>query len=356
MGNFFNDNLQTHFERGAAYIIAEIGVNHEGSMEIAKRLIDEAKEGGADAAKFQTYKAGTIASKNSPAYWDTSKESTDSQFKLFQKYDGFGADQYKELSRYCEKVGIEFASTPFDLEAVDMLDPLMNYFKIASADITNLPLLRKVASKAKPVILSTGASNLSEIELALSELKQYGADEICLMHCILNYPTEDKNANLAMLPSLARSFPDVTLGYSDHTEPSDDMMAVIVAYLGGAMVIEKHFTHDKSLPGNDHYHAMDKVDLEKLRALLGRIDSLQGSADHKFALESEKPAVRNARRSIIAKHDLEPGHILGADDLICKRPGTGISPVHWDEILGRKLVAAVSEDEALSWSHFAEGP
>ena len=356
MDNFFKNNLQNRVERGGAYIIAEIGVNHEGSMEIAKRLIDEAKEGGADAAKFQTYKAGTIASKNSPAYWDTTKERTETQFKLFQKYDVFGADQYKELSRYCEKVGIEFASTPFDLNAVDMLDPLMSFFKIASADITNLPLLRKVASKAKPVILSTGASNLSEIEFALSELKQYGASEICLMHCILNYPTEDKNANLAMLSSLARSFPHVTLGYSDHTEPSEDMMAVIVAYLGGAVVIEKHFTHDKSLPGNDHYHAMDKVDLDKLRALLGRIDDLRGSAGHKFALESEKLAVRNARRSIIAKHDLEPGHILGADDLICKRPGTGISPVHWDEILGRKLVAAVSEDETLSWSHFSEGP
>lgn len=353
MSNFFKGKEQADANSGSAYIIAEIGVNHEGSMETAKRLIDEAKEGGADAAKFQTYKAGTIASKNSPAYWDTSKESTDSQFKLFQKYDGFGVEQYTELSRYCEKVGIEFASTPFDLDAVDMLDPLMSFFKIASADITNLPLLRKVASKAKPVILSTGASNLSEIELALAELKKYGANEICLMHCILNYPTEDKNANLAMLSSLNRCFPDVLLGYSDHTEPSEDMLAVIVAYLGGALVIEKHFTHDKTLPGNDHYHAMDRADLKKLRKLLNRIDLLRGSADYKFALGSEEPAIRNARRSIIAKHDLEPGHILGADDLICKRPGTGISPIHWDEIMGRKLAVAISEDEALCWSQLA---
>lgn len=353
MSNFFKGKEQADANSGSAYIIAEIGVNHEGSMETAKRLIDEAKEGGADAAKFQTYKAGTIASKNSPAYWDTSKESTDSQFKLFQKYDGFGVEQYTELSRYCEMVGIEFASTPFDLDAVDMLDPLMSFFKIASADITNLPLLRKVASKAKPVILSTGASNLSEIELALAELKKYGANEICLMHCILNYPTEDKNANLAMLSSLKRCFPDVLLGYSDHTEPSEDMLAVIVAYLGGALVIEKHFTHDKTLPGNDHYHAMDRADLKKLRKLLNRIDLLRGSADYKFALGSEEPAIRNARRSIIAKHDLKPGHILGADDLICKRPGTGISPIHWDEIMGRKLAVAISEDEALCWSQLA---
>ncbi|MFM8452189.1 MAG: N-acetylneuraminate synthase family protein, partial [Acidimicrobiaceae bacterium] len=163
------------------YVIAEIGVNHEGSLETAKQLIESAKRGGADAAKFQTYKAGLIASKFSPSYWDTSKEPTTSQYELFTKYDVFGEAEYKELAAHCNKHEIEFISTPFDLGAVDMLDPLVRYFKIASADITNPPLLKKVAATGKPVILSSGASNIDEIDAALTILRSAGAKEICLM-------------------------------------------------------------------------------------------------------------------------------------------------------------------------------
>ena len=239
------------------YVIAEIGVNHEGSLATAKLLIESAKRGGADAAKFQTYKAGLIASKFSPSYWDTSKEPTTSQYELFTKYDSFGEAEYKELAMHCKKHDIEFVSTPFDLGAVDMLNPLVRFFKIASADITNPPLLKKVAATGKPVILSTGASNIGEIDAALAILHSAGAKEICLMHCILNYPTRNENAHLGMLDDLRNRYPELLLGYSDHTLPNEQMTSLIAAHLLGAVVLEKHFTLDKTLPGNDHYHAMD---------------------------------------------------------------------------------------------------
>jgi N-acetylneuraminate synthase len=250
-------------EKSRPYVIAEIGVNHEGSMSLAKRLIDLAKEGGADAAKFQSYKAETLASKYSPAYWDTSKETTSSQFQLFKKYDSFGPSEYKELALYCDQVGIDFLSTPFDLQAVEFLDPLVPFFKIASADITNVPLLRRVAEKKKTVVLSTGASTVQEIQGALTILQDGGAKSCALLHCILNYPTLDHNAHLKMIQGLKEKFPEFLVGYSDHTLPDSEMTSLFVAYMLGAVILEKHFTHDKNLTGNDHYHAMDVVDLKK---------------------------------------------------------------------------------------------
>ena len=205
---------------GRPYVIAEIGVNHEGSMERAKRLIELAKEGGADAAKFQSYKADTLASKHSPAYWDTAKEPTLSQHALFKKYDNFDADDFKALAVHCKTVGIEFLSTPFDDASIEFLDPLVSFFKIASADLTNIPFLRRVASKKKPVVLSTGASTLGEIDIAIEALSRSGCEDIALLHCILNYPTENKNAHLQMIGGLKRAYPDRVIGYSDHTLPN----------------------------------------------------------------------------------------------------------------------------------------
>jgi len=333
------------------YIIAEIGVNHEGSLDLAKELIFLSKEGGADAAKFQTYKADTIASKNSPAYWDTQKEKTLSQHELFKKYDSFEEEDYFELSKYCKSIGIDFVSTPFDHKAVDMLDPLMPYFKISSSDITNFPLLRKIATKDKPIILSTGASNLIEIENAVKELLENGSKEIALMHCILNYPTKNENANLNMILDLQEKFPDYPIGYSDHTTPDKHMMIITNAILKGASIIEKHFTNDKSLPGNDHYHAMDIHDLKVLHNNLEIINLTNGFKDKK-ALPSEEISRANARRSIVLKKDLEKGHILTENDLICKRPGTGISPEKWDEVIGKKINKNLLEDHILEWEDF----
>ena len=190
--------------RSFPYIIAEIGVNHECSLKKAKKLIDLAASSGANSAKFQTYKAEKLASKYSPAYWDMKKEKTSSQYVLFKKYDKFNHFHYKELYKHCKKRKIEFSSTPFDEEAVDFLNPFLKFFKIASADINNLPLLKKVASKKKPIILSTGASNVSEIKFAINYLQKFGCKEIVIMHCILSYPTSDENANLDMISDLKK--------------------------------------------------------------------------------------------------------------------------------------------------------
>ena len=247
------------------YIIAEIGVNHNGSLDKAKLLIKSAKEAGADGVKFQTYKAEKIASKDSPSYWDLNMEPCKNQYELFKKYDTFTDEDYMACYEYAKYLNIDFLSTPFDAEAVEFLDPLVPFHKIASADITNIPLLRHIAGKSKPVIISTGASTLEEIELAMFELSKHGAKEIILLHCILNYPTQFSNANLNMINSLQASFPEIHVGISDHTLADKEMLSMTTAYTMGARVIEKHFTDDKTIKGGDHLHSMDKEDLLTLR-------------------------------------------------------------------------------------------
>lgn len=337
-------------ENSKPYIIAEIGVNHEGSLDLAKSLIEEAKEGGADAAKFQSYKAGTLASKNSPSYWDTTKEATKSQYELFSKYDSFGEKEYNDLSDYCKKVDIEFISTPFDDNALEFLNPLMSFFKVASADLTNTPFLRKIAGKQKPVVLSTGASTLPEIEEAVCSLEQSGCPSIILLHCILNYPTPIENAHINMIKGLRRTFPNYIIGYSDHTLPDESMTPLLAAWLLGAVVLEKHFTHDKSLPGNDHYHSMDKQDLLNFRKIAERSSLLLGSSINKHSIPSEQISRQNARRSIVTARPIPQGHLLLESDITYKRPGTGISPLHWDQLIGKKVVRYLKEDHLLTWA------
>jgi len=329
------------------YIIAEAGVNHEGSMDLAKRLIDEAAEGGADAIKFQTYKAETIASKDSPYYWDITKEPTRSQFELFKKYDKFWKKEFEELARYCGTVGITFLSTPFDLESATFLNDLMPVFKISSSDLTNLPFIEYQCSFGKPIILSTGAAYKWEVMQAVETIEKFG-NQLCLMHCVLNYPTMDENANLGMIKDLIRLFPSAVPGYSDHTLPKD-MHTLEVATLLGAAVLEKHFTHDKSLPGNDHYHAMDKEDLKHFHQRLNRTFELMGTFEMK-ALESEAPARANARRSLVAANAMPAGHVITASDLTWKRPASGISPKEIHMVVGKTTVREISEDEVMKWS------
>jgi N-acetylneuraminate synthase len=331
------------------YVIAEIGVNHEGSLDLAKRLIDLAKEGGANAAKFQSYKADRLASKNSPSYWDTSKEKTRSQHELFSKYDSFGPDDYIKLAEHCQQVGIHFLSTPFDDDAIEFLDPLVPFYKIASADLTSTPFLRKVAKKGKPVLLSTGASTLGEIDTAIETLSGAGCKDLALLHCILNYPTIDSNAHLRMLKGLARAYPRHIIGYSDHTLPDDAMTSLVASYLFGAVIIEKHFTHDKTLPGNDHYHAMDIKDLKKFLQICEKLTDLLGDSDHKSAIRSEDVSRENARRSIVLDRDIPAGHVISEDDITYKRPGTGISPLYWDEVIGCKSNYDLKSDSILHW-------
>jgi sialic acid synthase SpsE len=336
--------------RSRPYIIAEIGVNHGGSLDLACRLIELAAEGGADAAKFQTYKAEHLASRHSPAYWDTTKEPTTSQFELFKKYDGFGAGDYEKLAAHCRAVGIEFLSTPFDEAAVDYLDELMAFYKVASADVTNIPLLRKIGAKAKPVVMSTGAANRAEVDAAVTTLLRSGCPSIALLHCVLNYPTSNAAAQLGMIQGLLEMYPQHVIGYSDHTVPDAEMTAVTVAYLLGATILEKHFTHDKSLPGNDHYHAMDRDDLRTLRRRLDTVGVLVGSQREKTPLSTEDLARMHARRSIVLRNDVPAGVALTAADLTCKRPGTGISADRWDDVVGLKTARAMTADTILSWN------
>jgi len=336
---------------GRPYVIAEIGVNHEGSLKQARKLIELAKQGGAHAAKFQSYKADTLASKYSPAYWDISKEPTKSQHQLFKKYDNFSSEDYVELANHCRKVGIDFLSTPFDDAAIEFLDPLMPFFKIASADITNIPFLRKVAAKGKPVVLSTGASTLDEIDIAIDTLTRAGCKDIVLLHCILNYPTDDINANLRMITGLKESYPDRLIGYSDHTLPDDTMTTLMASFLLGAVVIEKHFTHDKTLPGNDHYHAMDVDDLTRFFDCLERACLMLGTSSKKEPISTEAISRINARRSIVMARDVAVGHQLEVEDLTYKRPGTGVSPLHWDKVIGRTMTHALQADDVLQWEH-----
>jgi N-acetylneuraminate synthase len=330
------------------YVIAEIGVNHEGDIRLAMQLIELAKEGGADAAKFQSYKAGKIASKSSPAYWDTSKEPTRSQFALFSKYDKFGSKEYEKLAAHCQRVGIDFLSTPFDAGAVEFLDPLVPFFKIASADITNVPLLRQVAAKGKPVVVSTGASTLGEIDVAVAILSAAGCTNPVLLHCILNYPCLNAHANLNMIQGLIRAFPNNVIGYSDHTLPDERMLVLSAAWLKGAQVIEKHFTHDKTLPGNDHYHAMDVNDLRKFRENLSLLQVVLGQT-HKQPLPEEEPAREHARRSIVLDRPLRAGQVIAEADLTYKRPAHGVSPLFWDQVIGRKIARDLDEDHVLRW-------
>ena len=330
------------------YVIAEIGVNHGGSISLAKELIDMAAEGGAHAAKFQTYKAEKLASRESPPYWDIAKETTKSQYLLFKKFDAFEPEDYVELKEYCDKKSIDFLSTPFDDDAVDLLAPMMPFFKIASADITNTPLLRKVAEVGKPVVLSTGASTIQEIEYAINELTSKGAPSVALLHCMLNYPTDYDNAGLSMIPNLKRLFPACDIGYSDHTLPERDMLTLTTAVTLGATIIEKHFTHDKSIVGNDHFHSMDMQDLKLFIENVQRLQSITGEVEQS-GREKELAARLNARRSIVLAKDIQKGERLTDQHLTYKRPAFGISPIYWDDVIGMKALADLKSDHILKW-------
>lgn len=329
------------------YIIAEAGVNHEGKIDIAKRLIDEAFQGGADAIKFQSYKAKSLASKNSPSYWDLSKEPTTSQFQLFQKYDSFWKNEYEELAKHAQQTGIEFLSTPFDFESADFLEPLMPAYKIASADITNYPLLEHVAEKDKPILLSTGASTIEEIRDSVQIVKNINNEiPVVLLHCVLNYPTDLKNANLGIITDLSERFTNHIIGYSDHTMAKYITNVIPTAWLLGAQIIEKHFTHDKTLPGNDHYHAMDWKDLQSLKKQLDHLRLFIGSKD-KIILPSEELSRKNARRSLVAARSIKAGATITEADIAIKRPGTGISPIHYKEVINSVAQRDMEEDDII---------
>lgn len=341
---------------GKPYIIAEMGVNFydtAGAMKItpleaARLYIDRAAEAGIHCAKFQSYKAGTIVSKHSPAYWDTAKEPTKTQYELFLKHDHFGEAEYEELCSYTHRRGLDFTSTPFDYASADYLERMVDFYKISSSDLSNLPFIRHIGKKGKPVCLSTGAAYLSEVDEAVRALKEAGCRDIALLHCVLSYPTAPEDANLRVIRTLKRAFPDVRIGYSDHVAPDDAMTTLTAAYMLGAEVLEKHFTLDKSLPGNDHYHAGDPEDFKRAAANFKWLGKVLGTGE-KTVLPCEAVPRREARRSLILTRRMRAGEVITEGDLMAKRPGTGISPQFMEIVAGRTVKRDLEEDTVLTW-------
>lgn len=341
----------------APYLIAEMGVNFYDTakamdispLEAALLYIDKAAQVGVDCAKFQSYKANTIVSKNSPAYWDTTKEPTKTQYELFKRHDGFGEHEYGKLSDYTHSKGMDFVSTPFDYASADYLYDMVDFYKISSSDLSNLPFIRYIGRKGKPVCLSVGAAYLSEIDEAVRTLKETECKKIVLLHCVLSYPTKPDDANLKIINTLKRSFPDLHIGFSDHVAPDDTMMTLATAYLLGAEVIEKHFTLDKTMLGNDHYHAGDPADFKKAIQNFNWINRILGS-DKKTVLDCEIVPRREARRSLVLTRNMTAGEKITEKDIMAKRPGTGISPQFMDIVVGRKVLFDLEEDTILSWN------
>ena len=338
------------------YVIAEMGVNFYDTakelnitpLEAAKLYIDEAAKVGIDCAKFQSYKAETIVSKNSPAYWDTTKEATKTQFELFKKFDHFGEKEYKELCDYTHEKGMDFTSTPFDYASADYLENMVDFYKISSSDLSNLPFIKHIGSKGKPVVISVGAAYLSEVDEAIRTLKEAGCKDITILHCVLSYPTDPKNANLRIIETLKKDFPDVKVGFSDHVAPDPTMMTLATAYMLGAEVLEKHYTLNKELPGNDHYHAGNPQDFKMAIENFKWIDQVLGNPE-KTVLDCEIVPRREARRSLVLTRDMKAGETIRKEDLMAKRPGTGISPVYTEIVIGRSVKQDLKEDTILTW-------
>lgn len=348
------NTIQERIVAGKFTLIAEIGVNYYdiaienkiSPMDAAKLMIDKAVEAGIHAVKFQTYKAETLASKNSPHYWDIKEEPTDSQYKLFKKFDSFEKKEYEELAAYCEFKNIEFLSTAFDIESAEYLEPLMNVYKISSSDLNNLNFVKYQAKKNKPIILSVGASNADEISRSVEVIRKYNDKPLVLLHCILEYPTPYDHANLQRIVTLKKEFPDLIMGYSDHTKPDAGYQILKTAYNLGAIVIEKHYTLNKKLKGNDHYHAMDAEDAKKIIEGIEFIDKIRGNGDL-VCLDSEKKARENARRSLVAAKAIKRGENIAANMLTWKRPGTGISADKYNDIIGNMATVDIAEDTIL---------
>ncbi len=321
-------------------IIAEIGVNYYDIanqmgvdlVQTAKEMVKAAKGSGVNVVKFQTYKADKLAAQNSPAYWDLSEEPTASQRELFSKYDKLSYKDFGNIAEFCNSIGVEFISTPFDVESVIAVNGFVKRHKIASADITNIELLSLIGSFEKPVILSIGGATRKEVERAVDILHAEGSQEITLLHCVLNYPTPIDKANLWKIEAIKRAFGNVRVGYSDHTKFSVSILEA--AWLLGAEVIEKHFTLDKNLRGNDHYHAASPEDFKELLAHMQRtLEAIGGEGDVWYDVSEEK-ARKNARRGVYLKRDVKAGELMRMEDVMFLRPqGNGIDPMDWNRMV-----------------------
>ncbi|HEC1580971.1 TPA: N-acetylneuraminate synthase [Campylobacter upsaliensis] len=326
-------------------IIAEAGVNHNGDINLAKKLIEQAAKAGADVVKFQTFKANScvsVSAKKAKYQLETTAKE-ESQLEMIQKLE-LSYESHFELMKHCKKHGIAFLSTPFDLESVEFLRGLdLPYFKIPSGEITNLPYLKAVAKCKKRVLLSTGMANLGEIEAALTILRKNGTRNITLLHCNTEYPTPFEDVNLNALKTLKEAF-KLEVGYSDHTE---GIVASLGAVALGAVVIEKHFTLDKTMEGPDHRASLE---FEELRALCKGIRELEKALGSgiKKASKSEAKNKIIARKSLVAKREIQKGEKFSIENLTTKRPGSGISAMRYEEYLGKRALKIYKKDELIN--------
>lgn len=329
------------------FILAEAGVNHNGSLELAKKLIDAAVEAGADAVKFQTFKTELCITKNaSKADYqvENTGNSTETQFEMVKKLE-LSEEMHNELIAYCQQKNIMFLSTPFDHDSIELLHELgLEIFKIPSGEITNLPYLRQIGRLNKEVILSTGMANLGEIEAAINVLVQAGTErsKITLLHANTEYPTPMQDVNLKAMQTIGQAF-SLPYGYSDHTLGIEVPIAAVAL---GASVIEKHFTLDKTMEGPDHKASLEPDELKAMVSAIRNIELALGSSI-KQPSPSEAKNKPIARKSLVAKTDIKQGEIFTEQNLAIKRPGTGISPMRWDEILGTLAQRDYQEDEVI---------
>lgn len=330
------------------YVIAEAGVNHNGSLERAKELVIKAAQAGTDAIKFQTYTADELVVKGTPKFWDAEVDKDkEGQHEAYKALEGFKDEWYPELIKCCEENNIEFLSTPFSFAAADFLNSLgMKAFKIASSDMSTLPFLEHVAKFKKPILLSTGASTLAEIIEAVETIKEAGNKQIVVMHCNLNYPTKDEDANLGVIKTLKAVFPDLVIGLSDHTLGT---FPPIIAAAMGAKVIEKHYTVDKTLPESaDHWLSVDPTELKEIVDGVKRIELLYGDTERRV-FPSESETRKYDKRSLVSKRFIAAGTEITEDMLTYKRPGTGIPPKFKDIVVGRIARRDIREDCVITW-------
>lgn len=330
-------------------IIAEAGVNHNGDMKMAKELIDAAALAGADYVKFQTFKTEKLVSKEARQAEYQQRNTggnSDSQFAMLKKLE-LSVEQHHELIAYCKEKNIRFLSTAFDLESIDLLHSLgIELFKIPSGEITNLPYLKKIGALKKNVIVSTGMCVMEEIVAAVDVLVKAGTlrDKISVLHCTTDYPTAMQDVNLKAMVAIREKL-NVPVGYSDHTMGIEVPIAAVAM---GAMIIEKHFTLDRNLPGPDHKASLEPTELKAMAAAIRNVELALGSAN-KQPTDAEKKNMLVARKSIHLATDLAKGHTLAEKDLVMKRPGDGISPMEMEKVLGKKLKQDLKSEHKLLW-------
>jgi len=332
-------------EKKPCFIIAEAGVNHNGNLRLAKKIVEAAKKAGADAVKFQTFKSENLVTENAEMadYQKKNIREKESQLEMLKKLE-LKKEDFSELKKYCDKKNIIFLSTPHTEDALDFLEKLVPALKIASGDLTNIPFLEKVARKRKPIILSTGMATTNEVREAIKAIRKCGNNKIVLLHCTSNYPCHFSEVNLKAISTLKKEF-KLPVGYSDHTQ---GILIPALAVVLGAKVIEKHFTLDKRLPGPDHRASLEPEELEEMVKTIRDTERALGSGV-KGPTKSEEKIKKLVRKSIIARVDISENTKITKEMLIVKRPGIGIAPKYLSKVLNKKAKKGIKKDELISF-------